>query len=226
MNLYEKQEKNVYIIQSAKCSLLLLPPQSFHLLHCPRCTGSEFCTSLLGYQPISRKKNLNKSTLSMLPSFCSCIHLFIYSSRSLKFLLCTKHCAQCWGNKGEGVILILRSTLPCEGRKVSKWIVAGQCDKKNEKSDCLGNYQWKWHCSFLLNKKISFDWRNKCKMVTYMNSSHSVISRCLGSVEQWFPASVVESANAECWLHCTALHRLLCLWPQALYLQVVITYYL
>ena len=92
MNLYEKQEKNVYIIQSAKRSLLLLPPQSSHLLHCPRCTGSEFCTSLLGYQPILRKKNLNKSTLSMLPSFCSCIHLFIYSSTWLKFLLCTKHC--------------------------------------------------------------------------------------------------------------------------------------
>ena len=167
MNLYEKQEKNIYIIQSAKCSLLLLPPQSFHLLHCPRCTGSEFCTSLLGYQPISRKKNLIKSTLSMLPSFFSCIHLFIYSNTSLKFLLCTKRCAQCQGNKVKGVILILRSILPCEGRRVSKWIVARQCDKKHEKSDCSGNYQSKRHCSFLLNKKIPFDWRNKCKMVTF-----------------------------------------------------------
>ena len=70
--------------------------------------------------------------------------------------------------------------MPGEGTKASKWIVSGQCNKKNEKSDCLGNYQSKRHCSFLLNKEISFDWRNKCKMITYMNSSHSLIKQVLG----------------------------------------------
>ena len=121
-----------------------------------------------------------QSTLSMLTSFRSCIHLFIYSNTSLTFLLCTKRCAQCQGNKVKGVILILRSILPCEGRRVSKWIAARHCDKKHEKSDCSGNYQSKLHCSFLLNKKISFDWRNKCKMVTYSNSSHSFIKQVCG----------------------------------------------
>ena len=79
------------------------------------------------------------------------------------------------GIKNKSTILILRGTQPCEGRKASKWTIAGQCDKNDEKADCSGNYGPKQHCSFLLNKKITFDWRNKCKMVKYINSSHSFI---------------------------------------------------
>lgn len=39
------------------------------------------------------------------------------------------------GTKNKGTILILRSLLPCEGRKASKWTTAGQCDKNDEKAD-------------------------------------------------------------------------------------------
>lgn len=60
------------------------------------------------------------------------------------------------------MILISRSLLPWEEERQANEQL--QYNKNNEKGDCTGSYGPKLY-NFLPNKKITFDWRNKCKMV-------------------------------------------------------------
>lgn len=129
-----------------------LTSSKFPFVHCPRCTGSEFWHIIIRVSTyIKGRKILTKAPFQCCLHF---VHTFVHIFKQIVKIpvmyqaLCSMLRKQRWRHNS-----YFKEHTANEGRKVSKWIVAGQCDKKKQESDCLGNYQSKRHCSFLLNKK-------------------------------------------------------------------------